>query len=140
MAYLGDYTECQVIGVGLVRVKLFVWWFNCDMHDVCHILNLKKNLVSLDCLLSKRYRVYKVELCTFRKDPIKFGRRSYRLILTYTTCEESQFRRISMVEVRSCTSKKRIRVILYNWFHQCFRMTRLGCFEDGRVLHALNWS
>ncbi|KAG8472774.1 hypothetical protein CXB51_034669 [Gossypium anomalum] len=56
---MGNNASCKIVGVGTIKVKMFNGVFR-TLSDVQHVLELKRNLISLSTLDSKGYR-YTVE-------------------------------------------------------------------------------
>ncbi|CAN1313858.1 hypothetical protein LINPERPRIM_LOCUS29103 [Linum perenne] len=52
---MGDNSSCKVAGIGSVQIKMFDGAVR-TLTDVRHIPNLKRNLISLSTLDSKRYK------------------------------------------------------------------------------------
>ncbi|GAB2288775.1 hypothetical protein Dimus_038023 [Dionaea muscipula] len=54
--FIGNHSVCKVVGVGIVRVKMYDGAVM-DLADICHVPGLKKNLLSLGTLDDQEYRI-----------------------------------------------------------------------------------
>ena len=52
---MGNNASCKIAGIGMVKIKMFDEFLR-TLSDVRHIPNLKRNLISLSIVDSKRYK------------------------------------------------------------------------------------
>ena len=52
---MGNNASCKIVGIGIVRIKMFDR-VRRTLGDVRHVLDLRRNLISLNTLDSKRYK------------------------------------------------------------------------------------
>ena len=54
---MGNNASCRITGVGTIKVKMFDGVVR-TLSDVRHVLELKRNLISLSTLDSKRVQIH----------------------------------------------------------------------------------